>query len=113
MTWEVQSSEESADARYKTAHLNDAVSDDEACDGCAHSETQGDNAGDAAEGIHFGQDEFHWQHFAADKTEYHAYATAKHTKCCPYMSDGLPYKGCRYARSSLVNEPVACISYQP
>ena len=81
MTREMQSTEKSTDTRDKTTYLNDAVSDDEACDGCAHSETQGDNAGDAAEGIHFGQDEFHCQHFAADKTEYHAYTTAEYAKC--------------------------------
>ena len=54
MVREMQCAEESSDTSDKSAHLNDAVLDDEACDGCTHSEAQGDDARDAAESIYFG-----------------------------------------------------------
>ena len=113
MAREMQCAKESTDSRDESTYLNDAIADDETRDCCAHSKTERDDARDTAESIYFGQDEIHWQHAAADKAEYHAYTAAKHAKCCPHMTDGLSHKGRRHTLSSLVNEPVACIAYQP
>ena len=42
MTKEMQCTEKTSDACDKSAHLNDAISDDETCNCCTHAEAQRD-----------------------------------------------------------------------
>jgi len=110
---EMQGTEEAAQARNEAANLNDTVADKQSRDGCSHSETQGDDARNTAESIHFWQDQFQGQDAAAYEAEHDAEASAEHTECSPDIADGLAYK-CRWnGFFLLVNDSVAYIAHQP